>query len=447
MGESAAKYRTELDLDEFERRLRASAPSQQARPSAASAPDPLAELARLVSGAGERRQDPFEALFRAQRAVTEGAPPPLQSPREPYMPAPAAHQPAQSPPEPEPHWAEEPARLDSPWAAQAPEFAPEPQAFAPQPAQPGNRRRIVYVMSALLVGGVALFAGGLAFKKGSSGLPQVIQADSDPVRVKPPSQDAAANSVGQALFDGKNDSAPAKVASKTEQPADLAVAARQAEAKAASAAAVATPMPPQPMPSQSMPSQSMPSQSMSSQPASAAPQPADEAGLMAPRKVKTISIRADGSLLNAPAAQRPRSTLPTLAAGGPEAAAVAPVARPETPRAAAAVEAPPKRRARHEVKPEAKPDAVAAISEPAASGGYAVQLASEPAEVAARAAATRFVVKYGSALKGRAPTFAPAKVGEKTIYRVRVGHLSKQAAHGMCDAIKQQGGACFIVRD
>lgn len=432
MGESAAKHRNELDLDEFERRLRAASPSQQARQPAASAPDPLAELARLVSGAGERREDPFEALFRAQRAVAEGSPP-LPSPREPYMPAPAAYQAqAQFAPEPEPQWVDEPAQVDAPWASQAPEFAPEPQAYAPQPAQRGNRRRIVYAMSALLVGGVALFAGGLALKKGAAGAPPVIQADSDPARIKPPSQDAAANGAGQALFDGKDDGGPAKVVSKSEQAADLGVAARQAEAqaqvqaqaRAGAAAAIATPAPPQP--------------------ASAAPQAAEDAVLMAPRKVKTVSIRADGSLLNAPEPGRPpRGALPTLAAGGPELASIAPAAKPASPRTPTAAEA--KHKAKPEAKLETKPEAAAA--EPAASGDWAVQLAGEPSEADARAAATRYAAKYGSSLQGRHPTFVSATVGEKTIYRVRVGHLSKPSAQGMCNAIKQQGGACFIVKN
>lgn len=431
MGE-AAKYRPELDLDEFERRLRAAAPSPQARQPTSGAPDPLAELARLVGGAGDRREDPFEALFRAQKAVAESGPAPQpQVPHDPYLQS--AHPDAYVGVQPESHWADEPAHVDAPWAGQAPEFTPEPQAFAPQPARPAGRRRVVYVMAALLVGGVAVFAGGLALKKSSSDEVVTIQADSDPAKVKPASQDTAANGSGQALFDGKDDAAPTKAVSKTEQPADLAIAARQAQAqaKAGGAAAVATPAPPQP--------------------GAAASQPqGGDAPLMAPKKVKTVSIRADGSLLNAPESAKPRNTLPTMAAGVPGVAPIAPVApaKAAAPRAPstteAALQAQPKPKAKPETKPEAKPEPAAAS---AASGDWAVQLAGEPSEEEARAAATRFAAKYGSALQGRHPTFVSAQVGEKTIYRVRVGRLSKEAANGMCGAIKGQGGACFIVKN
>jgi hypothetical protein len=450
MGESAAKYRPELDLDEFERRLRAAAPSAQPRQPAASAPDPLAELARLVSGAGEGRQDPFAALFRAQKAVAQGqadlqadlhahfppppapppfpqqgqAIPPLPSPRDPYFAGQSAphHANPHFAAETDPQWVEEPARVDAPWASQAAEFAPEPQAFAPQAERSGGRRKVVYAMAAVLFGGIGVFVGGLALKKGGSTEAPLIQADNAPAKVKPTAQEAAGASAGQALFDRKDDNAPAKAVSKTEQPADLVVAAKQA------AASVPTPTPPAPT--------------------SAAPQAAAQHGdgLMAPRKVKTVSIRADGSLLNAPAAEKPKSTLPTMAAGLPGVTPpVVPAARPAAPRAPSTTEAALQAQ-KPKAKPEAKPEP-AAVADPAASGDWAVQLAGAPSEAEARAAATKFSERYGSALQGRHPTFVSAEKDGKSIYRVRVGRLSKEAANGMCNAIKGKGGACFIVKN
>lgn len=441
MGESAAKYRPELDLDEFERRLRAAAPSSQQRQPSASAPDPLAELARLVSSAGDGRQDPFAALFRAQKAVAQGrverqeehahfppppAPPhpaqgqsipPLPSPREPFF---DGRQPHHANPhfaaETDPQWVEEPARVDAPWASQAPEFAPESHAFAPQAERAGGRRKVVYAMAAVLFGGVGLFVGGLALKKGGSAEAPLILADKEPAKIKPTAQEAAGAGAGQALFDRKDDNAPAKAVSKAEQPADLVVAAKQA------AAAVATPTPPEPTSNAAKP---------------AAPN-AD--GLMAPKKVKTVSIRADGSLLNAPDSAKPRSTLPTMAAGMPGVTPVVPVARPAPPRAPSTTEA-----ALQAPKPKAKPEATPV--EPAASGDWAVQLAGAPTEAEARAASTKFTEKFGSALQGRHPTFVSAEKDGKTIYRVRVGRLSKEAANSMCSAIKGKGGACFIVKN
>lgn len=337
MGEpSAAKYRPELDLDEFERRLRAAAPSPQTRQPAQGAPDPLAELARLVGGAGEGgRQDPFDALFRAQKAVTEGRPAPIAAPHEPYFDehdAPGGGDP-HGYAEPAPHWGAEPAGQaaygeashaqsfgeygEGAWAHDrhaGAEFAPPADDMASQmrdQAARGGKRKVVYAMGALLVAGVAVFAGGLAMKKGAAnGDVVTIQADSDPARIKPATQESAGAGSGQALFDHKDDNAPAKVVSNAEQPADLATAAKQAKAQAATAAkqaqesAASVPTPPAPV--------------------SAAAAQGGDAVLMAPKKVKTVSVRADGSLLNGVDAL-PRSTLPSLAAGFPGAPSALPM--------------------------------------------------------------------------------------------------------------------------
>jgi hypothetical protein len=50
-------------------------------------------------------------------------------------------------------------------------------------------------------------------------------------------------------------------------------------------------------------------------------------------------------------------------------------------------------------------------------------------------------------LQGRHATFVEAKVGDKTVYRVRVGHLTEESAKSMCTAIKGQGGSCFVAKN
>jgi hypothetical protein len=211
-----------------------------------------------------------------------------------------------------------------------------------------------------------------------------------------------------------------------------------------SASGVATPQPPAPT-------------------GAAAPVPAasqSEGIFPAPKKVKTISVRADGSVVDGgdshPAVSR---SLPSMAVGAPP-----PVVAPsgKTPAAKsperavstneAALKAQPAKP--ESAKPEpGKPQAVKpavkeAAAEPAgASGGFAVQLAGTPNEAEARAAATSLSSKYSSALQGRHPTFVQAKVGDKTIYRVRVGHLTEDAAKSMCSAIKGQGGNCFVAKN
>ena len=73
MGESGNKLRSEIDVTEFERRLRAPAP-------AATYDDPLAELARLVDGKNlSGDADPFRALFAQPRKAPARPAPPAAS--------------------------------------------------------------------------------------------------------------------------------------------------------------------------------------------------------------------------------------------------------------------------------------------------------------------------------------------------------------------------------
>ncbi|MGO8737265.1 SPOR domain-containing protein [Rhodoblastus sp.] len=477
MGEFAAKFRPEVDLDEFERRLRAAAPMPQQRPEESS--DPLAELARLVNNeALAGRKDPFEALFRAQSAVAEGreaaqarlrdehpdfAPFGL---REPYFAHPPHHEihaadetfhgdyaqiaqgdyakgdealgypseayaadplPYQ---ESEPAWAEAPqqdARDEQAW----------PTAFgeaAPAESAPRIRRKVMYGMAAVMAVGVLGVAGLLTMRHRSANHEVVtIQPDSAPARVAPAQVESAAAPEGQGLFDRKNGSGVAKVVASAEQPADLKATlnnAQKTDGAAAGAASVATPTPPTPA-------------DQASQPESLFP-PA--------RKVKTVAVRADGSVIGGAAAPAPgpvvNSALPSMAAANmpPEAPAMpeSPPAGKSTQRAAALTAPAPKAPAR--VRPRQAPKAEVA-EETAAGGGYAVQLAGEPSEADARLAAKRLSAKYSGALEGRHAVPVKAAVGARTVWRVRVGHLSEARAKSMCAAVKSAGGSCFIAKD
>jgi hypothetical protein len=484
MGEFAAKFRPEVDLDEFERRLRAAAPAPQQRPEGS---DPLAELARLVGGDGKsRKEDPFEALFRAQTAISDlrgarrheepvAAPPQAQpgaanfdhyNLREPYFEEGQGQQPAA-----------EAAGHDQAYAAQAyghgEAYAAEDQAYAAQayresepawapqeqhPAQaasqaswpaafeesavapaPANRSKIMMGMGAVLALGVVAIGGTLALRAKSASHDVVtIQADSDPAKVKPTQADNAETPAGQALFDRKSNGNVSKVVGSAEQPADLGATVKNARVVGA-ASGVETPTPP------------APTGATATQPA----QPAPQEGLFpAPKKVKTVSVRADGSVIAAQEPPPPVSrTLPTMAAGGAPGGAAAPTApAPRTPAAKTAERATSTNEAalKAAARPQAeKPAAnVVAAREPAGeTGGFAVQLAGTPSEAEAKAAVNAYAAKYASALNGHHPSFVQAKVGDKTVYRVRVGHLTEDGAKSMCAAIKAQGGACFVAKN
>jgi hypothetical protein len=480
MGEFAAKFRPEVDLDEFERRLRAAAPTQP-RPGEAS--DPLAELARLVnSEALAGRRDPFEALFRAQYAVAEdhraaqtgyGAEQPEVAPfglREPYFGDPERQEvrpevhsgtrPAEEgyahpdeaygypdeayAAEPLPYQDSEPAWDQTPGQGAQDEQA-WPAAFgetAPVEPAPRIRSKVMSGMAVVMAFGVAGVVGGLVLHRHAANREVVtIQADNAPTRVAPAQVESAAAPEGQTLFERKAGNGVAKVVASAEQPADLKSAINSAQ-PAAGAASVATPAPPTPS-------------DQAAQPESLFP-PA--------RRVRTVAVRADGSVVGGAGTPAPAaSALPTmvaaspapdmaLAAAPPPAPTAAPAPPPSQPaakstqRAAALTETPPKAPAH--VKAPKPPRTEAAVEESTGrSGGYAVQLSGEPSETAARAAAKRLSAKYSGALEGRHAVPVQAKVGDRTVWRVRVGHLSEEKAKSMCAAVKSSGGSCFIARD
>ncbi len=470
MGEYAAKFRPEVDLDEFERRLRAAAPAAQPAPEAS---DPLAELARLVGGeTANRRGDPFEALFRAQTAIADVRAAAQARPAEPEQAevAPyglhepyfdeAAHYDQGAPAqqmesgadeayahhahyagheseayagdplpyqESDPAWTQEAAAgpaVQETWPAA---FSDDASA---EPA-PRIRRKVMYGMAAVLALGVAAIGVTLGVR-GKSGKQEVvtIQADTDPAKIKPAQAEGAATPEGQALFDRKGGTNVSKVVGNAEQPADLGAALKTAQgnSKAAGAAGVATPAPPAVSTSQASQSDSI---------------------FPTPKKVKTVSVRADGSVINGPDAAPPvASALPTMAAGAP-APDVAPAAPTRTPAPKSTQRATSTNEAALKSPAHAKPSKPEpAVKETAGEGGgYAVQLAGTPSESEARAAATRLSAKYSSALQGHHATFVQAKVGDKTVYRVRVGRLTEEGAKSMCSAIKAQGGSCFIAKN
>lgn len=474
MGEFAAKFRPEVDLDEFERRLRAAAPAAQPR---AEGGDPLAELARLVGGeASAGKEDPFEALFRARSAIADirhpseaprVEPAPLAQPgreafghfslREPYFEdRPQAGQPQQ---QAHAYQGEPYANEPLPYQESEPAWSPEAHAQdggqqewqdgyddVAAPAPPAFRRKVMLGMGAVLAVGIVGIGGTLALRgKTASHEIVTIQADSDPAKVKPDQADSSATPAGQNLFDRKNGGNVSKVVASGEQPADLGVTVKNARV-VGSASGVATPQPPSPT-------------------GAAAPAPASspaEGIFPTPKKVKTVSVRADGSVIDGsdahPAVSR---TLPSMAVGAPP-PDVAPSSRTpaaKSPERAvstneAALKAQPQPAKPQAVKPQAakpqpvKPAVKEAAAEPAgAGGGFAVQLAGTPNEAEARAAATSLSSKYSASLQGHRPTFVQAKVGDKTIYRVRVGHLTEDAAKSMCSAIKGQGGNCFVAKN
>jgi hypothetical protein len=456
------KPRLALDLDDIERKLR------QAEQAVAPKSDPLAELARIVG-----QDDPFQSLLGDKQhgrvEPTFAAPQPAPDPRGRAAPLRAVPAPPQAF-EPEPdayastdfsHIVEEAAAYDH--ADQQPTYAE---------AAPRRSRKGLIAVAAVLGAGAIGLTGTLMMRSQSSvrvsGEPPVVKADVAPVKVAPQTPGGAEiPNINKQLYEKGPQDTQTRVVSREEQPIDVRQAARDA-APAAS---------PSPGPT-----------SLSS-------------ALGEPRRVRTVSIKPDGTVIPPESAPAPRAaqnvtvaspppvppvavrpapaatptTMPsTTASAAPAPAAPArldprttstPQPRPAEPvRQAAASPAPPAAvpaGTTPVATPAPKPQArVAAVAPPDAAdtpkptapraaeggGGYSVQLGVRTSEEDARAAFRQMQQKY-TELGGRSPSVQQAESNGKTIFRVRVSGMAKDDATALCERLKSSGGQCFVAKN
>ena len=177
-----------------------------------------------------------------------------------------------------------------------------------------------------------------------------------------------------------------------------------------------------------------------------------------PRKVKTMVVRPDGSVMAAPEAAAPAeaAAVPALpeapaaadaqlaAAAIPPAAAAAAAAAPQpeaAPQQVASLQAPPPPAVKP--KPAAKPPVQTAAATPqvAASTKYVVQVGSKKNQTEALASFADMQQKYPTLLASYRPMVQKADLGAKgTWYRLRIGPIAdKTAATKLCGQLKSQG--------
>jgi hypothetical protein len=476
MSESVNKLRSEIDITEFERRLRAPAPSPTYE-------DPLAELARLVDGKALSGDDPFRELFaaaprRAPERREPSAAPALGREHaffadlrgsldaQPGGELPPDVIPSHAPPvtaaEPVAAEGEYADQLDpAAWADQEAGYA-EPQSVA------RRSRRPLYAMGAIICAGLVGIGASFAMRGKAPGTQELalVKAPDGPVKVQPQNPGGVAVPNQSASILDRSAGAPVtKVVSREEQPVDLDQQVKQMRvitlggpkdgsvSTAGAQGAAAVPVPPPPT-------------NVST----------TNTGFPEPKRVKTVSVRPDGSLLTADASP---STAPdpiaALAAGrpAPSAAAASDAALPKsatpkstarvasTPKvepalpAAAAQPATPPANAKVAAAPKPKPVQVASaeredaapVATASTGGGFAVQLAAPASEQEARSASTKLGAKFADSLGGRRPSVVKAEVGDKSIYRVRVSSLSREEAVSLCEKVKAKGGACFVAKN
>jgi SPOR domain len=483
MAESV-KPRFAVDLDEIERQLADAHSAPQSPP--ASRNDPLAELARIVG-----QDDPFQSMLANNRAPTPKTRPPAAAddlfvsrddrPRQPAAPDRRGSFSPNQPTDLDAAYAEQVRQYEA-FPAETPpdgyvesdyeqDRYPDPSSFE-DPDEishrtlPPRTSRKTGVAIAAIVGAAVLGVGGALIAGRStsmlsSGEPPLIKATNEPSKVQPQSPGGVEfPNQNKQIYERAGQETQTKVVNREEQPVDVRQATRTGSTDAAGPAGN-----------------------------SAAP---TGLALGEPRKVRTISIRPDGTVIlpdAKPAAAPAAMTLPpTTQARAPQAAMpLAPVAA-ETPHAGSAGTTPaprlaaatpsasggssPQAASTPQPGPQrvasAQPGVVPAAAQPAsqrlasvqptapagspqpadaASGeGFSVQLGVSASETEAKATLQRFQQKFTD-LKGKAPLIRKAEVNGSTLYRVRVGPMPRDEAASLCSKIQGQGGQCFVAKN
>ncbi len=495
-----AKSRFLLDLDDLERQLRQS-PKDERGPRA---DDPLAELARIVgqddpfrdllSAAPQRpapqrtepafdfgdvplrgtqqeaapvampTADPFEAAFEKALLGDASTLPPqggaagdFDGYRQDDWGAPAGRAAAHPP-----HHADEDDYEPVPVSAYDPRSFDVDQGYAEdgyadegdeEPATPRRSRKgLIAVASvfAMAAAGVALALNYTGGEGGTGGEPPLIKAAAEPAKIAPQNPGGVdipnQNKQIYERADAAKKPADANVVRQSEQPVDVN-ALLSANGGGGPDAQPAVDDLRLTMPEGLEASQAIP-------------------GLAEPRRVKTVAVRPDGSVIGtgqpAPARAEPvaqqQESVPA-----PEMAAVTPSAPEPAPQAAEPPRQPAQRPAPLPIVPQApqptQPARVAAAepavpapdTRPAAAvaprgGDFAVQLAARPSEAAARESFAQLQRRYGD-LGSFEPMIRRAQVGERTVYRLRVGPMSRDEATNLCSSLQSQGGDCFVARN
>jgi hypothetical protein len=207
-------------------------------------------------------------------------------------------------------------------------------------------------------------------------------------------------------------------------------------------------------------------------PAPVSPAPGGAAG-GEPRKVKTVTIRPDGTDVSGRpvGALPPGMPAPNANAAVPRAApAPAPVAAPPAQRAVAPTAVAPARNGAGPLSLEpqageppvtapaprartatASPPPERAAAEPATSstGGFVVQLSSQKSEGEAQSSFRSLQAKFPNELGGREPIIRRADLGSKGVFfRTMVGPFaSAQEASQFCTSYKSAGGQCIVPKE
>jgi hypothetical protein len=390
---------------------------------------------------GERREPQAYAPIHRQPAYVEQRPVARPQPApQPVRAQPAAAQPAYRDEHPAHHDERYGAISDQDFERAMAAFEAEAEDdddedFASPMAPIAEKRPRRGLLLAAIVGGLALVGGisAVALSFGGSGGTEIamVKADNKPVKVRPenpggstvPNQDSSVYDTVSRSGAGQQ-STQEQLVNTAEEPLDLPLP-NDGEDEIADIAKDEDRIEPSPEPE------------MANQ----------ETIAVAPRKVRTMVVKSDGTLVPReepaaePAQAAPQAQAPQAAA--PEAAAVEEEPGTEQITTGATKPSAP-------AAPEKVAALPAALEKPAtapAAGGWSVQVSSQPSEDGANKSLKDISRKYAGVIGSRGANIVKAEVdGKGTMYRVRIPAGSRDEAISLCGDLKAAGGSCFVTK-
>lgn len=354
--------------------------------------------------------------------------------------------------------------------------------IADEAAGEGTRNRRGLIVAAA-VAGVAVFGGlgilGMSLFGGGSDTPAVVRADTDPMKVRPenpggtvvPNQDSEAYN---RVSGGSDTGAPEqeRLITTAEEPVDIAAETAPAALAPGVSEGGGQMAPAGTDPAETGSAAAQPKSEDRIEPAAQEPDGTGASGdllAVAPRKVRTMVVRPDGTMVPremptpeeetvvaaAPLATQSlgQGAIPTIDQAAPLAGedagpnvdtpatvSVVPSQRRE-PQAAPAAPRPATQ------TPPATPVSAPAAAATAATSEWSMQIASQPTAESAQSTYQDLARRYGSILEGRGVSIVKADIaGKGTYYRVRIPSASRDEAINLCTRYKSAGGSCFVSR-
>lgn len=304
--------------------------------------------------------------------------------------------------------------------------------------EPRKSRRGLAVVAGVIglaVLGTGGFFGYRAFFGADGGPPPTIRADSAPVKVTPQGGAKQAEPPGgKQIYERLGGPPPAneRIVPREERPVELNQPSR----------VVTTPVPPAgPVPQPQQPA------AVSVQPALASTEP---------RRVRTVSVRADGTIVADQASritpQRPvpQPPLAVNAYANQPAEEPEPPAQPRQERAPAPQAQGANQQPWSIVEPPRPQTRTAARSNtPVETGGFVVQVNSQKTEAEAQAAWRQMQSRFPTVLGSRQANIRRVDLGDRGVfYRAMLGPFaSRDAASEVCQSLKTAGGDCIVQRN